>query len=166
MLTPDRLRRFEAKCIPEPMSGCKLWFGGCNEHGYGVFWNGERLEKAHRFAYRAAGHVLWTCEDLRHHCDTPSCVEPAHLVPGSTQENVNDMWRRRRAVVLHRRGTAQTQAKLTDEKATAIRARRGENQRKLAAEFGVSQRLVWNILHGKNWTRPSGIKVERGRGRD
>jgi hypothetical protein len=168
MISADRIARFEAKCIPEPNSGCKLWFGGCNEHGYGVFWNGERLEKAHRFALRASGVSVADDQDVRHRCDTPACVEPSHLAAGSTQENVDDMWARSRATVQRRRGTAQTQAKLSDEAAVAIRAGYVPGvtkQRDIADLYGVSQRAIWNVLNGRNWTKPSGLEVVRGVGR-
>lgn len=165
--TAERIRRFEAKFMPEPMSGCWLWMAGSNEHGYGVFWNGERLEKAHRFSFRAYKGVLWRTDDCRHVCDNPACVNPDHLLSGSAKDNTGDMWRRHRATVIYRRGTAQAQAKLNDDDAIAIRLlySHGEKQRDIASLFGVSQRLVWNVIHFRNWFSPSGITVERGRGR-
>lgn len=154
--------------MPEPMSGCWLWFCGVNEHGYGVFWNGSRIEKAHRFSLRAYRTGPTEDQDVRHNCDNPACVNPDHLLIGLTQDNVDDMWRRKRATVQIRRGTAQTQAKLNDDKAAAIRRRYATGrwtQYELADEFGVSQAIVWMVIHGKLWTAPSGVVVERGRGR-
>jgi hypothetical protein len=86
------------------MSGCWLWFAGSNEHGYGVFWNGSRLEKAHRFAYRAFVGSLADDADLCHRCDTPACVNPSHLFVGNALSNVTDMWAKSRATVQWRRG--------------------------------------------------------------
>jgi len=135
------------------MSGCWLWTGGVNEHGYGIFWTGAKLMKAHRFSF---------C------CDNPPCVNPDHLYAGSAQINVDDMWRRQRATVQRRRGTSQTQAKLDDSKASAIRelwATGLWRQRDIAAEFDVSQGLVWRVIHGRNWFAPSGVVIETGRGK-
>lgn len=167
-ITDDRLRRFFEKTTPIPFCGCLVWLGGTNEHGYGVFWNGERLEKAHRFALRAAGVDLPDWLHVCHKCDTPPCVNPDHLFVGDALDNTADMWSKHRATVQKRRGTAQSQAKLTDDDAARIRrlwSTGRVKQRDLAAEFGVSQRLVWNVIHGKNWFADSGVIIEKGRGR-
>lgn len=164
----SRLDRFEAKFVPEPNSGCWLWTGGINEHGYGIFWNGERLEKAHRFSYRTAGNELSADLDLLHRCDTPACVNPDHLFTGTAQSNVDDMWAKGRATVQRRRGTAQTQAKLTDAYAADIRrlyAAGRYNQYELAFLYEVSQSIVWKVIHRHLWKEPSGVVIERNRGR-
>ena len=162
------LDRFWDKVDVRGADECWPWIGGKNEHGYGVFWNGERLEKAPRFSFRAFVGVLARTQVCRHDCDNPACVNPAHLSSGMAQDNVDDMWARKRATVQMRRGTAQAQAKLTDAAAAEIRSRWAagvEKQRDLAAEFGVSQRLVWNVIHGKNWFAPSGVILVRGVGK-
>lgn len=162
VITPDRHRRFIEKTIPVPFSGCLIWLGGVNEHGYGVFWNGVRLEKAHRFALRAVGVDVPSSSDVCHTCDVPACVEANHLFVGDAQANVDDMWAKGRATVISRRGTSQAQAKLNDEKARQIRElwrSGGWKQRDLAELFGVSQRLIWNVIHGKNWTQKSSVLI-------
>lgn len=167
-VTAERFARFEAKTMPVPFSGCVIWLAGTNEHGYGIFWNGERLEKAHRFALRAHGVILPDYADVCHKCDTPACVNPLHVFMGTAQANTDDMWAKSRATVQKRRGTAQTQAKLTDETADEIRrlwATGLYKQRDIAADFGVSQRAVWNVIHRKNWFAESGVVVEKGRGK-
>ena len=54
-----------------------------------------------------------------------------------------------------RRGSACGNAKLTESDVAAIRERlgRGETQRGIAADFGVSQPLISHIASGRNWTR-------------
>jgi hypothetical protein len=167
-ITLRRLRLFEEKVMPVPFSGCRVWLGGTNEHGYGVFWNGLRLEKAHRFALRAVGIDVPDDADVCHTCDVPCCVADNHLFVGDAQANVEDMWQKQRATVLRRRGTAQSQAKLDDAKAGEIRALWSSGswkQRDIAAIFDVSQRLVWNVIHDRNWFAKSGVVVEKGRGK-
>lgn len=167
--TTERFHRFEAKFIPEPNSGCWLWIGGVNEHGYGIFWNGNRLEKAHRFALRAYREPDLDPEaDVCHRCDNPACVNPEHLFVGDAQANVDDMWSKQRATVIIRRGTAQTQAKLSDEKVERIRylyATSGITQYELADMFGVVQSTIWSAIHGKRWAKKSGVEIETGRGK-
>lgn len=49
------LERFAEKCAFDPYTGCVMWIG-TQTHGrghgepYGYFWNGERMELAHRWA--------------------------------------------------------------------------------------------------------------------
>lgn len=166
-ITADRLRRFEAKTTPAPPCDCVLWIGGVNEHGYGIFWNGKRLEKAHRFALRASGVDVPDWLDVCPHCDTPACVNAEHLFVGAAQKNVDDMWAKSRATVQKRHGTAQPQAKLDDEKVARIRelGRRGVRQRDIAAMYGVCQATIWRVVNGRGWKQSSGVVVEKGRGR-
>lgn len=167
-ISSDRRSRFARKVVKAGPAECWLWQAGVNEHGYGVFWNGERLEKAHRFALRAEGVRVDADADVCHTCDNPPCVNPSHLFVGTAQTNNDDMWNKARATVIRRRGTAQNQAKLTDEKAAEIRAlwATGDwKQRDLADIYGVSQRLIWNVIHAKNWFAASGKIIEYGRGR-
>lgn len=162
-----RMRLFERKFVPEPNTGCSLWIGGVNEHDYGVFWNGYRLEKAHRFALRMSGVYVPDDADVCHTCDCPPCVNPDHLFVGDALANVRDMWAKSRATVLHHHGTAQSQAKLTDEKAAEIRrvyAAGLANQYELADTYGVSQKAIWRVVNNRGWLKPSGIAIERGRG--
>ncbi len=97
--------RFEGKYIPEPMSGCWLWTGGLDTHGYGQMRNERgKVELAHRISYRLhhgdpAGLVV------RHRCDTPSCVNPDHLQLGTYADNAQDMVRRGRLVSAKRNQT-------------------------------------------------------------
>ena len=164
--TQYRVARFMAKVKLGQTDECWTWTGGTNEHGYGVFWNGARLEKAHRFSLRASGVEVPADLDVMHSCDNPACVNPAHLKAGATLENVNDMWAKGRATVRYARGTAQPMAKLNDDKASEIRAlykAGGWKQRELAEVYGVSQRVIWNVVNLKTWRNESGVVYETGR---
>lgn len=155
--------------MTEPNCGCWLWIGGSNEHGYGIFWNGARLEKAHRFSLRAHREPnLPDDADVRHSCDMPACVNPEHLSAGTTLDNVTDMWARSRATVQIRTGTAQSQAKLDDQKVADIRRlyRTGlYRQCDLADDYGVAQSQIWKVVNHRGWKKPSGVELERGRGK-
>jgi hypothetical protein len=66
---------FEFGFEPEPYSQCWIWTGAMRNHGYGAI--GDNL--AHREFYQ---HYIGLIPDgmhLHHRCDTPLCVNPAHL---------------------------------------------------------------------------------------
>lgn len=168
LVTEFRVDRFVSKFCEEAISGCFLWNAGINEHGYGVFWNGERLEKAHRFALRAAGVAVPDTADVCHRCDNPACVNPSHLFVADAATNVADMWSKRRATVVVCSGEAQASSKLTDLSVFEIRMlwlSGRYKQRDIARRFSVSQRTVWRVVHHKNWRSVSGVDIQTGRGR-
>lgn len=84
-------RRFWSKCIPEPNSGCWLWFGATRNQ-YARLWIDGAMRSAHRFLLRRLGRLPAEAPDIvvRHRCDTPACVNPAHLEIGSHAENMVD----------------------------------------------------------------------------
>lgn len=126
-------------------AGCWVWSGCKTARGYGRLWNGHKAEWAHRVAYTAfvgdcAGVVI------RHKCDTPACVNPDHLEPGSQADNIADAVRKGRIAV----GTRLPHAKLT---ATSVRAIRVDerSQEQIAREYRVSQSTISTIKARKSW---------------
>lgn len=96
-----RRERFMAKVSPEPMSGCWLWCGATNEHGYGNFWDRGTMRKAHRVSFEMHCGEIGRGQFVLHKCDTPGCVNPGHLWLGTGKDNTADMvkkgrWRNRR----------------------------------------------------------------------
>ncbi|WP_261526143.1 HNH endonuclease signature motif containing protein [Burkholderia multivorans] len=73
------LERFHDKCMPEPMTGCWIWFGAHQPTGYGQLWNGERPEQAHRISYRLYCGPIPEGSEIDHRCKNPWCVNPNHL---------------------------------------------------------------------------------------
>lgn len=131
--------------IPVTESGCWLWLGKVRPDGYGSHRNGL----AHRLSYESANGPIPAGMLICHKCDTKTCINPAHLFAGTYADNHDDMRRKRRQAV----GESHGMAKLTREQAEVVRSRAlaGENQRAIAADFGITQVMVSRIKLGKAW---------------
>lgn len=136
-------------------SGCWIWRGNHNDAGYGVLnWAGRENQRAHRVSYTIHVGQLPTDAVLRHSCDNPPCVNPAHLQPGTHADNHDDMVRRGRDWKgLRVRGERHALARLTEESARAIPtlAASGLSNCEIGRRFGVSPATVRNVLKGKTW---------------
>src|SRR3990167_3067084 len=149
----------------EKTEDCWTWTGLRNRGGYGVFRIDGRNKLAHRISYELFmgpfDGSLFVC----HHCDNPSCVRPGNLFLGTNIDNMRDMTEKGRYPrgnnhYMHRnpslaaRGEKHGMAKLTDGDVISIRETY-ELQKTpmgiLSQRFGVSKRMIRNIISGRNW---------------
>lgn len=108
-----------------------------------VYRNGKR-QRAHRAAYEEAHGPIPPGMVVRHKCDNPPCINPAHLELGTRADNNRDMWQRGRGVVPEPprlRGEQHPQSKLTDQQRQEIIASPLPSRR-LASIFGVSHATI------------------------
>jgi hypothetical protein len=136
-----------------PAEGCWEWPAYCDRRGYGTMEFGGKLLKAHAVAYRIfIGEN--ESELVRHTCDNPPCVQPAHLLAGTVLDNVRDRVERERSA----RGARQHLAKLTDDSVREIRrlAEQGVRQVDLARLFGVGQSSISAVVRGETWSHIGG----------
>ena len=140
--------RLDFHSIPEPNSGCLLWTAKCTPSGHGMLKWGRAGKMAHRLAWTAHRSPIPDGLLVCHKCDVPSCINPAHLFLGTTQDNTADKMRKGR----HRspRGSRHGWAKLTESQALEIRKSDG-SARVVAAEYGVSRATVSLIRSNKIW---------------
>lgn len=84
-------------------TGCWEYRGAKNHNGYGVVnVRGKGTRRAHRVMYEyIAGPFPEDRPLARHRCDNPPCVNPAHIVPGTHEDNMADMVERGRSVRSH-----------------------------------------------------------------
>lgn len=105
-VTPRDAARFWAKVAKSPdADGCWLWIASTSHNGYGFFKFHNRQLKAHRFIYEWTIGVIPEGLHVLHRCDTPACVNPAHLFLGTHRDNMRDMHEKGRAASGDRNGT-------------------------------------------------------------
>lgn len=128
--------------------GCWVWTAYVNPNGYGtLFWEGKK-HFAHRISWEAVHGPISPGMFVCHTCDNRRCVNPNHLWLGTQADNVADM------VVKGRRqmakGEESGRAVLSENDVRAIR-RSKENQKTLAAVYGVGKNTIHCIVRGKSW---------------
>jgi hypothetical protein len=96
VLKTTTLERYFRKIdVTDDLDGCWEWNAATTERLYGNFWGPETgMSKAHRVMYFLV-HGWWP-EVVRHSCDNPPCCNPAHLLGGTQEDNMGDMWSRGR----------------------------------------------------------------------
>jgi hypothetical protein len=129
---------------------CHIWTGTVNDAGYGYFWFEGKNRKAHRVAYFFM-HGRWPEPCCCHQCDTPGCVNGAHLFEGTDADNHADRDAKGRQRTP--RGEGHGSAKLTTEDVLYVREQHsaGVSARELARRLGVASRTVDKIVNGERW---------------
>lgn len=130
----DTARFWEKVKIGGP-DECWDWQAGRRKRDYGGFKLGNVFELASRVSHFIATGEQPTC--VRHKCDRPVCVNPAHLLGGSHADNMADAARRER--YWH---------KISAEQVRQIRASE-ETTREAASRYGLTTSMISMIRNGK-----------------
>jgi len=77
-------------------NGCWEWTGRRNDLGYGRIIVDGAETRAHRAMFFMLNPDADRSLVVRHDCDNPSCVNPAHLQLGTVKDNMDDMHQRGR----------------------------------------------------------------------
>lgn len=88
--TKERREAILAKTIVYAPNDCILWTGCLNNKGYGMSGIERRTVQCHRVAFFHANGYLTDGLVVMHKCDTPSCVNPEHLIEGTHADNAKD----------------------------------------------------------------------------
>jgi|SRR5688572_12669514 len=149
---PGDVDRFWEKVDVRGPDECWEWRAASLSGGYGSFGYGGggkiRARGAHRFSF-AIHNLFHSTKLIRHDCDNPPCVNPAHLREGSVADNSADMVSRGRS--LH--GERHHKAILNDELVLSIRARfrAGESTLSISEEIGISRATVYQAVTRRSW---------------
>lgn len=150
--------RFWNRTETEPNTGCTLWLGPRARRGYGITrWNGK-TRQAHRIAYELGIGPIPRGLCVLHRCDTPPCVNPAHLFVGTQQDNVADRDAKGRTARGERcahphHGEQNGRAILTWERVRMIRDEyvAGVGCAALMARHRLPRSTVNEIISGRHW---------------
>jgi hypothetical protein len=154
-LAPKDIRRIFSKVI-RAQNGCWLWTAGKNEGGYGQIRFGKKMWIAHRlFYYLYNGSIeqrLYVC----HTCDTPACVNPKHLFPGTAKDNMDDCFKKGRHTNIFTKGRIPENASIAKKLAGKILLHLADHPNDLPAavakKYNVPVHLVKDIKRGRSYS--------------
>lgn len=98
--------------------GCWIWTKSKDGDGYGLFSFANKTVRATRFLLGTILGVDLRGKEVLHSCDNPSCVNPDHLLVGTTADNAKDREAKGRGV----KGRKQSE----EHKAKKAASRRGK----------------------------------------
>lgn len=148
-----RLKAFLARVVIARDDVCWEWQGNLNADGYGYVNYSGFPNLVHRLMWMIHnGREIEHGHSIRHTCDNPKCVNPAHLIQSTHAQSMEDMAKKGRAS--KRKGEDNPNSKLTegDVRSIKLMIAAGEGRRKTAKEHDISLAAVDRIVNGKSWT--------------
>jgi hypothetical protein len=146
-----QLAKFWSKVDRRGADECWPWTGRLAKGLYGVVYVGalRKTMYAHRMS-RWIADGEYPSVVVRHTCDTPNCVNPAHLLNGTQRDNIKDAVLRGRTA----RGARSGRAKFTQEQADSIREEyrtTAITMQGLADKHGTSRITIGAIVRGDRY---------------
>ncbi len=144
--TVESFWSFVNKCETDK---CWEWTGVRSDRGYGKIKYGGKQLRAHRLAYSFAKGPIPPGILVRHSCDNPPCCNPAHLLLGTSQSNIQDRVARGRSS----RGESHYAARLNSENVVEIRKNweSGASIASISRKFRVGESTIRHIVQGHSW---------------
>lgn len=131
------------KCVEWPHNGGR-W--------YGTFTTAEGAKTCHRESWKYFFGEIPDGVQVLHKCDNPPCFNPRHLFLGDEGTNARDRQNKGRGkFVFETEGGYHPLRKLTSTDKKKIRAAsaKGEKQKTLAAQFGVSRTTIGRVVNSR-----------------
>ncbi len=158
-MTNSYIERFWSYVVIDDPDSCWLWKGSKNNKGYGQIKSeyGKNV-LAHRVSYAIYHNIQYVerGDVIRHSCDNPACVNPAHLLIGTQQDNVNDMVERGRQCFVgrnSRKGEANGFSHLTSSQVLKLRElyNSGMSIRQACTITNIEYENARIIIRNKSW---------------
>ncbi len=153
--TEKQIARYWARIkFPEAIGTDECWESQhhTNYVGYPQVTINYRQILTHRLSWELANGPIPAGMLVCHSCDNRRCANPAHLWLGTHKDNMHDMQRKGRKVILY--GDDAKHRKLTSSQVAEIRQRHqagGITMKALADEYGVTRTNISYIIAGKLW---------------
>jgi hypothetical protein len=133
-------------CVDHGRKGDKTGYTRTHVRGKTALLHRLKYAEAHGLDVLTMGGVVM------HTCDNPRCINPAHLVLGTTASNNADCRDKGRHAYGERCGASVlTVEAVRTIRETYIPRDRERGARALARRFGVAHPQVLNVLRGKTW---------------
>jgi hypothetical protein len=145
---PGMVKRLLSRVIRDAATECWNWQGARAIGGYGSIRHNRHNWMVHRVSWIHHYGVVPDNIMVLHHCDNPSCCNPAHLFLGTNDDNMKDMARKGRANRPF--GEKNGRTHLTAEMVMKI-MKDNRLQREIAVDYGIARSSVSRIKLGKPW---------------
>lgn len=138
----------------DPETGCHVWLRACKGKevatggGYGCLSLHGRTIAAHRFAWERIHGPIPSGLQVRHQCHNTKCVNVAHMLLGTNEENQRD------AALAGRRAKKLTVEDVLDIKRSCAA---GVLQRIMGEKYGIAQGDVSHIVNGDWWAHVESV---------
>lgn len=142
------------------LDGCWPWKG--KGERYGNVMHDRRSVGVHRASYETFKGEIPEGLMVRHTCDNTRCVNPAHLLLGTSAQNSADAVERGRQAHHETHGRAKLSRAVVEEIRWKWLA--GKNKKDLGIEYSVSHTQITRILTGRSW-RGAIVPVQAARPR-
>lgn len=110
----------------------------------------NKVMMIHQLVYRYFKEDYENGLCVRHKCDNPLCINPEHLEVGTHQDNMDDMYSRKKdEISISRKGSRNGNRKLSEEDVENIRleySKGNVTQKKLSEIYNVSSQLIQKIV--------------------
>jgi hypothetical protein len=144
----DLLAKLTDSVEYDTVSGCWLWAGTVSKGGYGSVRRSGKSWLAHRLAWAAVNGPITNGLHVCHRCDTPACINPAHLFLGTAKDNMAD--RKAKGRCASHVGALNGRARLNEDAVRAIRCS-DLPFTELARQYGVTPEAVGYAARGQTW---------------
>ena len=156
------INSFMNRIVQKSNAECWPWVGGIGSFNRGMMRAEGRQQHSYRISYRIFADVIEDGLVIRHKCDNPNCVNPQHLIKGTQQDNVDDIYARNRNNHKPSIGSNNGRAKLNEKDVRNIKYELkygAMNQSEIAREYEVSPKLISMINAGALWKH---VEIENG----